>query len=161
MFVRQDAKNRNLVRLNSILESAGLNDSVNCNTCFLFMCNMLQILHRFIATQAKERTANSTWCFYPPLQRWNIDQVPINFNNQAGTTYEVEGATRVWVAGSDRGDADLKRMCTAHLLIQCAPAGTIQQNLYCFFGDKVNGSQETKLVDGTIAFMSCFSLKLG
>jgi hypothetical protein len=147
MFVRQDAKNRNLVRLNSFLQSEGLNNSIDCNTCFLFKCHRLHILHRFIAKQAKERTANSTWGFYPPLQRWNIDQVPINFNNQRETTYEVEGATRVWVAGSDRGDADLKRMCTAHLLIQCAPAGTIQPKPLLLFrgqGKRISGDEASR-----------------
>ena len=70
------------------------------------------------------------------MQRWNIDQVPVAFNNQTGRTYETKGATRVWVAGSDRGEADLKRMGTLHLLIQSAPVGTRQPKPLLIFRGK-------------------------
>ncbi len=54
------------------------------------------------------------------MQRWNIDQVPIAFNNQPDKTYENSGANRVWVAGSDRGDADLKRMVVVLVVVVLA-----------------------------------------
>ena len=42
----------------------------------------------------------------------------------------------MWVAGSDRGDADVKRMGTLHILIQCAPVGTRQPKPLLIFRGK-------------------------
>jgi hypothetical protein len=47
--------------------------------------------------------------------RYNVDQVPMNFNCQSKMTFERKGAKRVWIAGAK--GCDEKRMATLQLCV--------------------------------------------
>lgn len=61
--------------------------------------------HARLRRRLKRGAQYGQWGRWTPENRFNVDQVPFCLNPSATTTYDVKGASRVWIVGARKDDS--------------------------------------------------------